>query len=513
MLAVGDVWDNQVFFDALSEGTLHSAIAVTQKLMSTSKSACRSNMLYALALHLQKQITTRNCTPALTSKICGILFVLQRFQKQCAFVYAAVFERLMAQMPYMYTPDTHACMRGPLHAYARQQYKEARAFHTVLRELEASCQSETTQQVRTTCFHLICKSVVVLDGKHHLLLDFPEQSPAQQARFCEAMCANLNSIARGSNLEIGVFCALEAVASVAFSSVIFYTLFHEFSLAVCVRDSFRVQMLHGSLARSLSSSNDAISVQQYVLDNDLMGHALLLYHAHSAVRDEGLHIAMCSLLWQLVTTQRRMLPAHFEQMLQVRAPLSHPRTHLARINITRLHVHHAVRATVQIFAGMDPALGWPATVMLMVLRLVTSNYKCYLTSTADVLALVLAIKNVCLQSNDACAGRRCRASAHRRRGGHAQRLHARGRQARAARIHARDAGLARTRAHSPRPARVWAPVCTHREARRPPENATSCAGRGRVSATRPQQQRSSAVAHELPPPRAVCALVPRVKRA
>ena len=57
---------------------------------------------------------------------------------------------------------------------------------------------------------------------------------------------------------------------------------------------------------------------------------------------------------------------------------------------------------MQIFGSMDPTLGWPATVMLMVLRLVTSNYKCYLTSTADVLALVLAIKNVCLQSNDAC---------------------------------------------------------------------------------------------------------------
>lgn len=333
MLAVGDVWDNQVFFDALGEGTLHGAITVTRKLMCTSKSTCTSNMLYALALHLHKQTATRCCTPVLTSKICGILFVLQRFQKQCVFPYAVVFERLMAQMPYMYTPDTHACMRGPLHAYARQQYKEARAFHTVLRELEASSQSKTTQQVRTMCFHLICKSVVVLDGKHHLLLDFAEQSPAQQARLCEAMCANLGNVPKGSNLEIGVLCALEAVASVAFSSVIFYTLFHEFSLAVCVRDSFRVQMLHGSIARVLSTTSDAIGVQKYVLDNDLLGHALLLYHTHCTVHDEGLHIAMCSLLWQLVITQRRMLPAHFEQMLQVRLQTRQPHSY------TRMHAH------------------------------------------------------------------------------------------------------------------------------------------------------------------------------
>lgn len=40
--------------------------------------------------------------------------------------------------------------------------------------------------------------------------------------------------------------------------------------------------------------------------------------------------------------------------------------------------------------------------MLMVLRLVTSNYKCYFTSTTDALALVLAVKNVCMQSRDAC---------------------------------------------------------------------------------------------------------------
>ena len=61
-----------------------------------------------------------------------------------------------------------------------------------------------------------------------------------------------------------------------------------------------------------------------------------------------------------------------------------------------------MRATVQIFGAMDPTLGWPATVMLMVLRLVTSNYKCYLTSTVDALTLVLGIKNVCMQQNDTC---------------------------------------------------------------------------------------------------------------
>lgn len=319
MLALHDVWENQAFFDALGGDTVHGMLPVARLLMCASKSTCRSNMMRALAAHLLQQTMLRGCSPAATGQVCSLLFVLQRFQAHVGALYAAAMQQLMTQMPYMYTPDMHCCMRESLNAYAVTRYKDARVFHAVLRELESAHESAHTPRVRSLVLHMLCKSVVLVEGKHSILLDFHTQSAEDQDRFCQAVCANMAQVERGSNLEIGLVCTLEAVASLAFSRPVLYTLLHEFSLAVSRHEAFRVQMLHGSLARIFSVVRHAYELQQCVIENDILGHILLLYQTHCTVENEGMHVALCSLLWHLVIVQRRVPEQHFVQMLQVRA--------------------------------------------------------------------------------------------------------------------------------------------------------------------------------------------------
>lgn len=51
---------------------------------------------------------------------------------------------------------------------------------------------------------------------------------------------------------------------------------------------------------------------------------------------------------------------------------------------------------------MDSTPAWPTTVMLMVLRLVATNYKCDFSSKVEAHDFVLAVKNLCMRCHDAC---------------------------------------------------------------------------------------------------------------
>ncbi len=322
LLHVGDVWQNDHFLRAFARVGEHMHFVVLLRLVQTARTVCSSELMSVLAQHFVTVVGRQSDMQSLT-RLSGVLFSLRRIEPATAALYCTTLRALYNTTPCMHNLYMGTNVHDAVSGYMHVEYRRARLFDLVLRELSATPRLQSSEETRKLCLSILNKSVCIVHSRMIMMLDFSNQHEDDKSALCHAVCNHVDLSKPECSYLVAVVCTLEALSNVFFSDRIMHTVFLLFLQGIRTDNSALVQFTQGVLMRILMYTHEVYMVRRYLLENNVLGQLLLVFHNASTTRDEGQIYAIVCVLHDAVRVTQHVDAVHLQQLVQVRPP-GHP---------------------------------------------------------------------------------------------------------------------------------------------------------------------------------------------